>query len=147
MVVHGWMCINQDWGVCACARVRDSDGLSSLPLACVRVSPEFWAQSSSKHIHAQTCQMAARRNKSGERTPLLRSLQQGWSCHFVLIRQNLSLSSAPVAFVLTLRHHSHLLLSHSLYFPSCSLRVYLSPLMRRFLIKSSSSRDAATAVI
>lgn len=62
------------------------------------------------------------------------------SWHFLLIRQNLSLSLSPVSvsFVLFLRHHSHLTLSRSLHFPSCSLCIYLSPLMRCFfLIKSS----------
>lgn len=43
-----------------------------------------------------------------------------------------SLSPVSVSFVLFLRHHSHLILSHSLYFPPCSLGVYLSPLMRCF---------------
>lgn len=80
-----------------------------------------------------------------KRMELLCSLQRGRSWCFVLICWNLSLSLSPVSvsFVLFLRHHSHLILSHSLYFPPCSLGVYLSPLMRCFfLIKSSLYRES-----
>lgn len=66
-------------------------------------------------------------------------------CSYLLKSLSLSLPLSPVSvsFVLFLRHHSHLILSHSLYFPPRSLGVYLSPSHALFfLIKSALYRES-----
>lgn len=142
MVVNVWMLIGQDWCVCVC--LHDSDGFGCAASMCQCKARMYGLIHT--HCMFSTYLLYARDSRAAKntfmpqrvrsqpaetnlRSELLspHSLRRGESCHFVLIRPNLSLSSVSVAFFLSLRHHSHLVLSRSLHFPSCSLCVYLSP--------------------
>lgn len=130
MESHVWMFI----AVCVCVRTY------ALMHVCCMQSCRVTERGTARWLKTDTHVSEDQRVKTNLRSRL-HFHRGGAGTLFLSIQISLSLSSVSAAFVLLLRHHSHLMLSRSLSLPSCSLCVYLSPLMRRFLIKSSLYRE------